>query len=146
MTLLCLAIIVGVSGHISMYNNSCLYSSQALTRDGPRNFDCQKFVIDSTDEIWNMNRTEAWVYEKLDKYMDVNWQSITNYGEYLEGMKKLRGLVITTREAFPDLRLHIVDTFCVGNDIDGYKTTMPVIHSGTHLGWHPRFGKATGKR
>ena len=33
-----------------------------------------------------------------------------------------------------------------GNDIDGYKTTMPVIHTATHLGWHPIFGPPTGKR
>merc|ERR1711872_706622 len=57
-------------------------------------------------------------------------------GEYLRGYEKLEPLVLDTMIAFPDIKLHIVDTFCEGNDIDGYKTTMPVIHTATHLGWH----------
>ena len=27
-----------------------------LNRDGPREFDCPRFVIESTDQIWNMYR------------------------------------------------------------------------------------------
>ena len=60
-------------------------------------------------------------------------------------MENLTSLVLNTLTAFPDLKLHIVDTFCQGNDIDGYKTTMPVIHTATHLGHHPVFGEPTGK-
>jgi hypothetical protein len=54
-------------------------------------------------------------------------------------------VVFDTLKAFPDMKLHIVDTFCEGNDIDGYKTTMPVIHTATHLGYHPVFGEPTGR-
>ena len=61
-------------------------------------------------------------------------------------MKNLTSLVLNTLKAFPDIKLHIIDTFCEGNDIDGYKTTMPVIHTATHLGAHPVFGKPTGKK
>ena len=35
--------------------------------------------------------------------------------------------VWTTKRAFPDLKIHITDSFCVGNDVDGYKTTMPDV-------------------
>jgi len=143
-SVLLFAFFVGFSD--AAYNNSCIYKNQVLNRYGPRTFDCAKFVIDSTDEIWNMNRSEEWVYSKLDKYMPSNWQSVTNFGEYLEGMPMLRKLVMQTLKAFPDIKLHIVDTYCEGNDIDGYKTTMPVIHTATHLGWHPIFGPPTGKR
>ena len=42
-------------------------------------------------------------------------------------MDELIRLVNITLMAFPDFQLHIVDTFCDGNDIDGYKTTMPLF-------------------
>ena len=38
------------------YNNSCLYQNEGLNRDGPQDFDCPKFIIESTDQIWNMYR------------------------------------------------------------------------------------------
>jgi hypothetical protein len=38
------------------YNNSCLYEKEGLNRDGPKEFDCPRFVIESTDQIWNMYR------------------------------------------------------------------------------------------
>jgi hypothetical protein len=74
-----------------------------------------------------------------------DWESISPMGEYVRGMDELIRLVNITLMAFPDIQLHIVDTFCEGNDIDGYKTTMPVIHTATHLGYHPVFGSPTGK-
>ena len=37
------------------FNNSCLYQNKKLNRNGPQTFDCPKFVIDSTDAIWNTN-------------------------------------------------------------------------------------------
>ena len=44
----------GVTG----FNNSCLVQNTQtdLDRDGPREFDCAKWVIESTDQIWNMYR------------------------------------------------------------------------------------------
>ena len=74
-----------------------------------------------------------------------DWESITSMGEYLQGMDEVIHLVNITLTAFPDIKLHIVDTFCDGNDVDGYKTSMPVLHTGTHTGYHPVFGEPTGK-
>merc|ERR1712046_343621 len=88
------------------YNNTCLWEKEGLNRDGPREFDCPRFVIESTDQIWNMYRDPELIKFYLRKYM--------------------------------------VDD-CEGNDIDGYKTTMPVIHTATHLGWHSVFGEPTNK-
>ena len=82
----------------------------------------------------------------MRQYMTEDWESITVMGEYLQGMDQLIGLVNTTLIAFPDIKLHIVDSFCEGNDIDGYKTSMPVLHTATHTGPHPVFGPPTGKR
>lgn len=38
------------------FNNSCLVRDSRLNREGPREFDCAKWVIESTDKIWNMYR------------------------------------------------------------------------------------------
>merc|ERR1712227_390416 len=125
------------------YNNTCLWEKEGLNRDGPREFDCPRFVIESTDQIWNMYRDPELIKFYLRKYMVDDWESISPMGEYLRGYEKLEPLVLDTMIAFPDIKLHIVDTFCEGNDIDGYKTTMPVIHTATHLGWHSVFGEPT---
>merc|ERR1712038_1050171 len=128
------------------YNNTCLWEKEGLNREGPREFDCPRFVIESTDQIWNMYRDPELIKFYLRKYMVDDWESISPMGEYLRGYEKLEPLVLDTIIAFPDIKLHIVDTFCEGNDIDGYKTTMPVIHTATHLGHHPLFGAPTGKK
>merc|ERR1712136_269394 len=128
------------------FNNSCLYEKEGLNRDGPTEFDCPKFVIESTDQIWNMYRDFGTVESYLRQYMVYDWESINVMGEYIRGMDEVIRLVNETLTAFPDIKLHIVDTFCEGNDVDGYKTSMPVIHTATHLGWHPIFGPPTGKR
>ena len=47
------------------FNNSCLYEKEGLNRDGPRDFDCPKFVIESTDQIWNMYRGELKIKENI---------------------------------------------------------------------------------
>merc|ERR1712241_823278 len=136
-----------ITGQVATgYNNTCLWKSAGLNRAGLKNFDCERFIIDSTDQLWNMYRDPATIKSYLHKYMVEDWESITFTGEYIKGMENLTALVLNTLTAFPDIKLHIVDTFCEGNDIDGYKTTMPVIHTATHLGPHPLFGAPTGKK
>ena len=43
-------------GILTEYNNTCLWEKEGLNRDGPKEFDCPRFVIESTDQIWNMYR------------------------------------------------------------------------------------------
>ena len=38
------------------FNNSCLYDKVGGSRDGPKDFDCPRWVIETTDQIWNMYR------------------------------------------------------------------------------------------
>ena len=144
------------------FNNSCLAGDSRLNREGPREFNCAQWVIESTDRLWNMyrgdqhciftfyKRTVAVDFDVVEgylrQYMTEDWESITVMGEYLRGMDQLIELVNTTLVAFPDIQLHIVDSFCEGNDIDGYKASMPVLHTATHTGHHPVFGPPTGKR
>ena len=58
--------------------------------------------------------SEVWVYSKLDEYMTHSWQSVANFGEFVEGMEALQHLVMDTIKAFPDIKVHIVDTYCEG--------------------------------
>ena len=96
------------------YNNSCLWEKPGLNRDGPQEFDCPRFVIESTDQIWNMYRDPEIVKTYLHKYMVNDWESISSMGEYIRGYDKLEHLTLTTMTAFPDIKLHIIDTFCEG--------------------------------
>ena len=50
--------------------------------------------------------------------MTEDWESITAMGEYIQGMDGLIELVNTTLVAFPDLKLHIVDSFCEVSHFD----------------------------
>merc|ERR1712136_604847 len=93
------------------FNNSCLYEKEGLNRDGPQEFDCPRFVIESTDQIWNMYRDPEIVKTNLRKYMVDDWESISSMGEYIRGYDKLEDLTLTTMNAFPDIKLHILDTF-----------------------------------
>merc|ERR1711971_909924 len=83
------------------YNNTCLWENNGLNRDGPREFDCPRFVIESTDQIWNMYRDPEVIKYYLRKYMVEDWESISPMGEYLRGYDKLEPLVLDTIKAFP---------------------------------------------
>merc|ERR1711872_930741 len=78
------------------FDNSCLYLEEGLNREGPREFDCPRFVIESTDQIWNMYRDFDKVEGYLRKYMVDDWESISVMGEYIRGYEKLEPLVLDT--------------------------------------------------
>ena len=106
------------------WSNACLSSAalQPPTRDAPATFlpDCAKWVIDTTDAVWRPDRSAADVNRSLEEYFYEQWESTSN-GRYFRGMDTLKKLVWDTKRAFPDLKIHITDAFCVGNDVDGYK-------------------------
>ena len=52
----------------------------------------------------------------IRQYMAEDWESISVLGEYSRGLEAVLQLVNTTLTAFPDLRLHILDSFCEGED------------------------------
>ena len=133
----------------SSWSNACLAAdalSQPPTPNAPKTFlpHCAAWVINTTDSVWLPDRTDDQVREALHAFFYDGWESTSN-GKFYKGMESLEGLVFATREAFPDLKIHITDVACVGNDIDGYKTMMPDILTGTHLGNSALFGPATGK-
>ena len=95
--------------------------------------------------MWLPDRTDEQVTQALHEYFYEGWESTSN-GKYFKGMRALEELVFSTRRTWPDLKIHITDALCVGNDIDGYKTIMPDILTGTHRGASKLFGPATGKQ
>lgn len=126
-------------------NNDCLLPRIAADRaDGPREFNCAEFVVKSTDEIWN-NPDRSGVNASIDKYFVENFLSFENGRVASTNLQQLKDAVQARFNAFPDCRIKITDCFCEGNDIDGYKTTMPDMVMGTNLG-PTKFGPATGKK
>ena len=52
----------------------------------------------------------------IRQYMAEDWESISVLGEYSRGLEAVLELVNITLTAFPDLKLHILDSFCEGED------------------------------
>jgi len=128
------------------FDNSCLLGDESLTprtKNAPQTFlrSCPGWVINTTDEVWN---TRQDINASLEKYFYHDWSSTSSWGHKVSGMDTLKNLVASTLVAFPDLKIHITDVFCYGNDVDGYKTVMPDILVGTNLG-PSAYGPATGK-
>jgi len=126
------------------YNNDCMIDTQLNppTKDAPQTFleECAAWVIKSTDAVWHA--TEG-VNEAIEEYFYEDWFSSSDAG-ILRGLDALKELVRSKRTAFPDLKIHVTDALCHGNDIDGYKTTMPDILTGTNTG-PSDFGPATNR-
>jgi len=68
------------------FNNSCLFEGRRR-QAGPRKLDCAKFVVESTDKIWNMYRDPATVEKYIRQYMADDWESISVLGEYVRGLE-----------------------------------------------------------
>lgn len=134
---------------VTGFNNSCLLPSQLNppTAGAPATFlaDCAAWVINSTDAVWRPDATAAEVNRSLEAYFYRDWASLGSRGVRARGMAALKDQVWRTRRAFPDLAIHITDAFCAGNDVDGYKTAMPDVLTGTNRG-PSGYGPATGRR
>lgn len=128
----------------SAFDNNCMIDAQLNppTKDAPQTFleECAAWVIKSTDAVWHA--TER-VNESIEEYFYEDWMSSSDTG-IMRGLPALKQLIYSKRLAFPDLKIHITDAFCHGNDIDGYKTTMPDILTGTNTGPND-FGPATNR-
>jgi len=121
-------------------NNSCLIPNIQFP-PGPQNFDACGFVIQSTDAIWNLRGD---VEGAIDKYFHKDYVDAGSWGKRVIGKKALKNVIFAQMRAFPDLRIHITDCMCKGNDINGYKCAMPDVLTGTNLG-PSAYGPATGR-
>ena len=57
----------------------------------------------------------------IRQYMAEDWESISVLGEYSRGLEAVLELVNITLTAFPDIKLHILDSFCEGEDKKYFK-------------------------
>jgi len=121
-------------------DNSCLIHNMKVP-DGPQTFDACEFVIRSTDEVWNLRGD---VTAAIEKYFHEDYVNAGSWGRRGIGKKALHEAVLAEMRAFPDIRIHITDCVCRGNDVDGYKCAMPDILDGTNMG-PSAYGPATGK-
>jgi len=121
-------------------NNSCLIDNLKIP-DGPQTFDACAFVIRSTDEVWNLRGD---VTAAIEKYFHEDYVNAGSWGRRAIGKEALRKAVLAEMRAFPDIKIHITDCMCKGNDFDGYKCAMPDILDGTNTG-PSVYGPATGK-
>lgn len=122
------------------FNNSCLIENLVIP-DGPQTFDACAFVIKSTDETWNVRGN---VDIAIDKYFHEEYLNAGSWGRRGIGKKALRDGVLAEMRAFPDIKIHITDCVCKGNDNDGYKCAMPDVLTGTNLG-PSAYGPPTGR-
>jgi len=127
-------------------DNTCLlsHSLQPPSDDAPAEFlaECPEWVIRTTDLVWNSDDRTG-VNKTLEKYFHENFTSHGSFGTQYSGIASLKEAVASTMSAFPDLEIHVSDVYCVGNDIDGYKTVMPDQLVGTNMG-ASAYGPATG--
>jgi len=69
---------------------------------------------------------------------------IQSAGSVVYGLPGLAYYTYSTMLAFPDIKIKILDCFCKGNDIYGYRCSMPDILMGTNTG-PSLYGAPTGK-
>jgi len=124
----------------SALDNSCLIPQLAIP-EGPQTFDACGFVIKSTDEVWNLRGD---VDAAIDKYFHEDYVDAGSWGRRIIGKRALREAVLSEMRAFPDIRIHITDCACRGNDNDGYKCAMPDVLTGTNTG-PSAYGPPTGR-
>jgi len=122
-------------------NSDCVIQATALP-DGPRSFDCRRFVIESTDQTWHQRSWDA-TEAAIAKYYAEDWKSV-GIGSLINGRSGLRHFAKQRLEGFPNVVIHVPDVFCEGNDVSGYKTTMPYVVTETNTG-PSMFGPATGR-
>jgi len=121
-------------------DNSCLVKNLAIP-EGPQTFDACKFVIESTDAVWNLRGD---VEAAIEKYFHEEYLDAGSWGRRIVGKQALREAILSEMRAFPDIKIHITDCVCKGNDLDGYKCAMPDVLTGTNLG-PSAYGPPTGR-
>tara|TARA_B100000524_G_C23621685_1_gene359949 strand:+ start:135 stop:968 length:834 start_codon:yes stop_codon:yes gene_type:complete len=135
-------------GCASGFDNACLPRQlNPPSHNAPATFlaECAAWVVNTTDAVWRPTATDAQVDAALEAYFYSDWSSVGSRGVRSQGMDALKQQVHRTRRAFPDLEIHITDAFCAGNDVDGYKTAMPDVITGTNRG-ASAYGGATNRR
>jgi hypothetical protein len=113
--------------------------TQAISVSSPvSGFDVDDFVRRNIDQLWN-----AGDYESLNNnYLEgFSFQGPTDRA--FSGTIAYKGYIETLRSTFPDIQLQVDEVYWMGNDNDGYLTSVRWSATGTHLG-NTLYGPASG--
>lgn len=103
-------------------------------------FDVEHFVRRMVQDIWNRRM----LGRLNDHYVpDVRYHGATNREYYGVGM--LRSFILSLIAMFPDLAMQVDHMYWMGNDQDGYLTSVRWSITGTHRG-PGIYGDPTGKQ
>jgi len=106
---------------------------------GDGSFDVEDFIQVTYQNIWN-RRMLATV---RDAYVpQMNFRGSTNRVYY--GRGEYQSFVLSWMAMFPDLALQVDDIYWMGNDEEGYMTSVRWSITGTHLGYG-LYGAPTGR-
>jgi len=106
---------------------------------------CASFVVNATDGVWHPSRTDDEVEEAFWRDYAPSFRSHNSKGIIRAGLSKAIAATFATRQAFPDLRVHVANVVCDGNDQDGYKSSATKVFLGTNGGDSPTYGRATNR-
>lgn len=103
-------------------------------------FDIEDFIRRMLHEVWNWR-----LMNKLFDYYEphIRWHGATDR-EYF-GIGALKSFILSMIAMFPDLSLEVSDFYWMGNDTDGYRTSVRWSIVGTHRG-PGIYGEPTGKQ
>jgi len=103
-------------------------------------FDVEDFIRRAYHEVWN--------WRLLNKLRDYYIPNVRVHGatdREFYGVGVYKSYILSVMAMFPDLAFHIDDLYWMGNDEDGYRTSMRWSIVGTHRG-PGIYGQPTGKQ
>ncbi len=121
-------------------DNAGLHISDDTFQDGEGDFDIKKFVINTTNEIWDEQN-----FDKIYDYFADDFVSYGAEGREFNDLDQLFDYVFERTAAFPDTKVFVDDLFWVGDDETGYRTSHCFTVTGTNTG-KSKYGEPTGKR
>jgi len=121
-------------------DNAGLHISDDTFQDDEGDFDIKKFVINTTNEIWDEQN-----FDKIYDYFADDFVSYGAEGREFNDLDQLFDYVFERTAAFPDTKVFVDDLFWVGDDETGYRTSHCFTVTGTSTG-KSKYGAPTGKR
>lgn len=113
--------------------------AQALSVSSPvSGFDVDEFERRNLDQLWN-----ARDYESLGKNYVEDFSFHGPTDRAFSGAIAYKGFLEEFRSTFPDFHLQVDEVYWMGNDIDGYLTSVRWSATGTHKG-NNLYGPASG--
>lgn len=103
-------------------------------------FDIDAFVRQNTEAVWNHVNSEALQTNYVEDFV---FNGPTNRA--FTGTAAYRGFILSLRGPFPDLQVKVDEVYWMGNQSDGYLTSVRWSADATHAGAGD-YGLPTGKR